>query len=444
MPSNNLYEPNSAKIIKIGITGNGDKEKFQNYFGEEILPTIRLCQSFSLDVSILDGKLPYFYFNYLFYLTSMENLPDVDTIRKIAGQFTEPRNHLFIVVSKCENNETMLKDFSENLEKILENNIYHVTGYHDIPSLIKYYFKTTRQKKIVCHNYLFEIGKINIRLEKIYLDYINLLLQEIYSISYLKSDVYDDLMDKIDAILLSRLKQFYDDCKNKVTIESTGINAYQYYHFLSEIVDIATGYNLSSVMQTTNKEMEIVNSIIMEYHKNEMEKIIDLEKIMSILEIIAKKDRNKFLLLFDKIKTSTKIMDANIHKMEKWIWFINKSLKLGILRDSLYHLLEDIIVHKILYYTNKETDDIYPHCLYVFLLSNLNKNFIFKKLLMFLVLNLQYSNKNIHDMIRSLKPEQYQNLLILENKLLELCVTSHDEVSQPMILSEVDIVETFN
>ena len=63
---------------------------------------------------------------------------------------------------------------------------------------------------------------------------------------------------------------------------------------------------------------------------------------------------------------------------------------------------------------------------------------------MFLAYSIRYSGRNIVEIIKNLKPEQYHKLLVLENRLLELAVSPSDEQSQPINFSDMEIVETFN
>ena len=136
--------------------------------------------------------------------------------------------------------------------------------------------------------------------------------------------------------------------------------------------------------------------------------------------------------------------------MDKWVNFVNKCLRFGIPKDSVFKLIEEIIIHKITYYSDitrankNEISVIYPQCLHSFLLSNLNKNFIIKKLYMIVSYTIRYSGRNILDFLKNIRPEQYNSMLILEYRLLELCSLPTDEQSQPINLSDVEIVETFN
>jgi hypothetical protein len=154
--------------------------------------------------------------------------------------------------------------------------------------------------------------------------------------------------------------------------------------------------------------------------------------------------------LFEKIKSHPKVMTENITKMNKWVDFISRSIKMGIPKESIYRLIEEIIVFKINYYSDvtiankNDINVIYPQCLHAFVTSNINRHFIFRKIYMIISYSIRYSGRNISSFLKQLKPDQYNNLMILENKLLELCTQPSDEPSQKISLSDVEIVETFN
>ncbi|XWV25994.1 hypothetical protein QJ857_gp1086 [Tupanvirus soda lake] len=368
-----------------------------------------------------------------------------DQINMLASRLIKKSSKMSLVDKK--------REIKIVLKKINKDDKLAETGYTEFCDSVVQYFKLLHQKKIVCHNYLYAFNKINVSLNNNDMDDINILLKEIYGISYLKTEMHDDLIDKIDAILLAKLKQFYDGCKNNVAIDSNklaSIDAYAYHKFLVQIMDIAKGYNLSNIMQITKHEIGAVNNLITDYHKKEMERVTDLEKISSYLEIFANKDKNNLIALFDKIRSHPKIMSENIEKMDKWIVFINKCLKLGIPKEAVMRLMEEIIMSKISFYTdtsrinNRDISVVYPQCLNVFLISNLNRNFVFKKLYMYISYTIRYSGRNISEYIKNIRIEQYQDLLKLENRLLELCTVPIEEQSQPMNLSDMDIVETFN
>jgi hypothetical protein len=327
------------------------------------------------------------------------------------------------------------------------------TGYNKLFSIVSQYLKITHQKKMVCQNYLYYFEKIDIGVNMTEINNITTLLKEIYGITFIKSDVYDELVDRIENLLMSKLKHFYHKCKNNISIgseKSNYIDAYIYHRFLCEIMEIAKGYNLSNITDITKKEMKIVNSLIINYHEQEMEKITDLDKIASHLEIFADKDRNTLINLFEKIRMQQKVIQENVENMKKWVLFFDKCTKIGIPKELMLQLIEEIIMYKIQYYSDtsrispKNPSIIYPQCLHIFLLVNIDKHFVFKKLYMFTSYSIRYSGRNIGDYIKNLTQDQYHTLLILENKLLEICSENLEEPSQTINLKNINIVETFN
>lgn len=546
-----MYESNSAKILKIGITGNADditQKSFHDLLNDTVLESIKVFQNFSLQTDIItETNNSYQNYNFIFYVTSLTNMITKSTeinnamitdIQKISQTLANPRNHLFIIIDGCENmtidddgdltlsdkrENTLYQKFDGKISDLIADNLFHcckisiamsqiwrtisednsivnlseqqidqlavilldksgkmsiadkkrnirtelkkidindkvaAAGYSEFYDTVIQYFKIIYQKKLICQNYLYAVNNIIIGLKKSDMDNINDLIKEIYTISYLKTDIHDDLIDKVDSILLIKLKTFYEKNKNNISTESNTnfksrntIDIHEYHNFLSQIILMANSYNISTIKEETNIEMNRINDIIIEYHNKEIEKITDLEKIGNFLEIFATKDKNNLYALFEKIKSHPKIMTDNINKMDKWIIFINKCLKLGITQDFVIKLMEEIIMAKIAYYLNtnntiNSTDIsiVYPQCLHVFLLLNL-KHFVFKRLYMFISYSIRYSGRNISELIKNIKAEQYENMLILENKLLELCTSSTDEQSQPINLSDVEIVETFN
>lgn len=532
----NIYDTNSAKIIKAGIFGSNTEYLLQ-FLNDYLLSGIKICNSFTLETSI--AKDNFDNYNFILYSINWNNISDETTIPEIeiiSKSFSNPRHHLIIVIDECYNMEidddgdlvfsddtmekTYLKfknlisklpnkncidisriclkistiwktidldssivnlnedqinilgnllikkskssklSFSDKkreikllLKKISVDDKLSESGYTDLSDIVSAYFKLVNQKKIVCSNYLYAFDKINISFDENQITNINNLLKEIYSINFLKTEMHDSLIDKIDNMLLDKLKNFYSKQKNNVTIgDSTEdkIDAHTYHKFLTEIMNISKGYNLSNILEITKNEINNIDSLIIEYHEKEIKNVTDLSKILSLLEIFSTKDHNKFVALFEKITTYPKTIKENIEKMNEWIIFINKCIKLGTPKESVINLIEEIIMAKISFHngvTNihgKDISILYPQCLQVFLLSNLNKNFIFKKLYMYITYSMKYSGKNISDFIRNLKMEQYQNLMLIENKLLELCSSITDEQSQAINLSEVEVIEKFN
>lgn len=58
--------------------------------------------------------------------------------------------------------------------------------------------------------------------------------------------------------------------------------------------------------------------------------------------------------------------------------------------------------------------------------------------------SMRFSGKNGTEWIKNLTPEQYQKILLIENKLLDLCAVQIEEPSQQINMSDIEIVETFN
>lgn len=547
-----MYESNSAKNLKIGITGNVDiQQTFNDLLNDTVLQSVKTCQNFSLTTNMINedtNTSSYGEYNFIFYVTSLDKILDKKTMEKIVTDIQKistsfplliyPRNHLFIIIDGCNNMEIdddgdlILSDKTENsqyqnfdtkISGLIADNLFHIckislemaniwklisndssmvnlsedqinqlapqlisksekmsnadkkrsirtalkkveivdkiaeSGYTEFYETVTQYLKIISQKKMVCQNYLFALNNLTVTLKKPDTENIRNLIKEIYDISYLKTDMHDDLIDKVSSILLTKLKAFYDKSKNHVAVEFkllNNIDVHEYYNFLLQIMEISNEYKLSSVKDVTKKEMDKVNELIINYHNKEVEKVTDLEKISNFLEILAAKDKNNLFALFEKIKSHPKIMSENIEKMDKWIIFVNKCLKLAIPRESVIKLMEEIIMAKIAYYVNVNIDlskksngieisTIYPQCLQIFLLSNLN-HFVFKKLYMFISYSIRYSGRNIADLIKNLTSEQYENLLMLENRLLELCSQSIDEQTQPLNLTKVDVIETSN
>jgi hypothetical protein len=536
----NIYELESAKILKVCVIGNGNNDLFYDFLNEYVFDRVKICPNFILKTLIIKDKEfnNLNEYNFIFYVTTIEKIKDNNTfseIKKVSDQLEDPMNHLFVIIDGCDNleidddgdlvfsddnDEVLYQNFDGSLSKIINDKLFHCcrisldmakiwktidddssivnlteeqinllaprlvkksskmpisdkkreiklelkkisiddkiaqVGYKEFYDSVTQYFKLLYQKRVICRNYLFYFNKINVSLLETDMININNLLREIYGITYLKTDMHDDLIDKVDAILLAKFKHFCIKCKNYVVIDPKAqqyVDAYAYHKFLLQFVDISEGYNLSNVMEITKQEINTVNILITEYHKKEMERVTDLDKISSYLEIFAVKDKNNLNSLFDKIRNYPKIIQENIENMEKWITFIDRCLKIGIPKDSIIKLVEEIIILKISHYNelslrtnNKELSAVYPLCLQIFLLSNINRDFIFKKLYMYVSYSARYSGRNISELIISIKEEQYQSMLILENKLLDICSTHIEEQSQRMNLSEVDIVETFN
>lgn len=336
------------------------------------------------------------------------------------------------------------KEIRHILKKMDLNNKLEEFGYIEMIECITKYFKIVYQKKTVYSNYYNVFNKLDISLVIDNINNLKKILKEIYEIDYFKEEMYNKLCHEINNIFLNKIKIFYkdfkqnfglknilDDSSKRVKIDmyekskNQLDNLYEYHTFLLEIINICKEYNILEIATITQQEIDIINNYIIDHHNKEVEKITDLDKIISFLEILSIKDKKNMFNVFDKIKTHPKIIIENLNKVDKWLSFIKRSSKLGINNDNIIKLLEEIIIIKISHYisiekTNNNIFVLYPQCLQIFLLSNLNKNFIFKKLYMYTSYSIRYSGRNFSELIKNLKPEQFNDMLILEHKLLEL------------------------
>lgn len=363
------------------------------------------------------------------------------------------------LIKKSSTTNDKKKEIRHILKKIDLNNKLEEVGYIEMTEHITKYFKIIFQKKTVYSNYVYVFNKLDISLG---MNSLKKLLKEIYEIDYLKEEIYSKLCNEINNLFLNKVKIFYKDCRKNFGLKNTLDNfskrlkidtyeqsknyldnIYEYHALLIEIINICKEYKISEIETITKQEIDMINNHIIDYHNKEVEKITDLDKIISFLEILSTKDKNNMFNVFDKIKTHPKIIIENLDKVDKWLIFIKRSLKLGIKNDNIIRLLEEIIIIKISHYISIEKTNnnnifvLYPQCLQIFLLSNLNKNFIFKKLYMYTSYSIRYSGRNLSELIKNLKSEQFDNMLILENKLLELCTPK-------VSTNDIEIVETFN
>lgn len=551
-----MYKLDAAKIIKVGITGSDNIKPphnitepfhnnivlFHNFISENVLSEISISPKFGMETLIIESSTDINHeccnFNIIFYVTNFEKFIDdqfIDTIKNITKNLNDIRNHVFIIISDCDDlvldddddlvfsddakekifqkitklistsvnknlfhisklsinqakiwntisNENTITNLSENQIDILASIILKKsktlslvdkkreiraalknidvatkldeTGFNDLFEKMTTYMKIVKQKQYVKSNYEHYCSKLEINMEKQNMENLINLVKEIYSINYFKTDIYEKFITNINNTLASKLKEFYN--KNKNTIVSTLnninndiTNAYKYHSFLLEINQLAKNYNMTNIISATSTEIKNMDNIIINHHHKEIEKITDLEKILAFVEIFASKDKNNLIGFFDKIKSNIKIIHDNIDKMDKWVLFIDKCIKMKIPGETLIHLIEDIIMAKISYYgdstriNSKEITVIYPQCLHVFLLPLVDKNFIFKRLYMFVSYHIRYSGRNVAEHIKKIKSEEYYKMLLLEYKLLELASYSTDENSLQMNVSEMNILESF-
>ncbi len=352
---------------------------------------------------------------------SMVNLSETE-INLLASRMIKKSAKLSLVDKKRE-----LKSVFKKIN--IEDKLFE-TGYTDMLEIITKYFKPVYQKKIICKNYLYGVDKCVPDMKSESTDNIKNILDEITDIDYLKQDMQNDFMEKIQCVLQNKLEQFYKKCRPHIAIDSgllSSIDAYKYHTVLSGHLDIdCIKKEFGSVKKIVESEIDTVNRLIVSHYNKEVEKIIDLDKISAAFKVFALKDKNNIIGLFEKMKSNPKIISENMERMDKWIMFVDTCIKLGISTESVISLIELVIIEKIRYnvdMTRSNRSDIsvvYPHCLLSFLLKNLSVNFIFDKLYMFLSCSIRYSGRNIPEIIQHLTLEQYDNLLVLEYKLLEL------------------------
>ena len=168
------------------------------------------------------------------------------------------------------------------------------------------------------------------------------------------------------------------------------------------------------------------------------------------MEIFSDSGDDSFMILFNKIGENTKIMEENMNHMDRWINFIDRCAKIGIPKQSILGLIEKVIISKITYYCDASKIQrsglsiIYPYCLHTFLLANLNKHFIFRKLSMITSYHMRYSGRNIMETIYNLTNDEFDSLLTLECHLVKLIDMKFEEYSQKVDIENIRIVETFN
>lgn len=290
------------------------------------------------------------------------------------------------------------------------------TGFTNMMEIINQYLKLIHQKKIIFQNYLYELNSVDITLNQI--PTLENILQMIFKIDYFKPEMFNNLIGTVNKLLSEKLTEF---CSQQ-SKNFDDVNSYQ--KFLTELLDCIQKFDLPIISEFIQKELTRISELIVNLHTKELEKTTDLDKIIILMEKFAG-NKPELHNLFKKIFSQSKIMIDNIDKMNKWILFFQKSIELGIPKENVISLLESIIVYKVGYYcdVNKlnktDTMILYPYCLNEFLLENLSKNFVFKKLHMILSYHLRYSGRNILESIKDLNQNKYQSLLQLENYLLQ-------------------------
>ena len=82
------------------------------------------------------------------------------------------------------------------------------TGLSSFVDVINLIFKLHTQKKIVYQNYLTKWKEIKITSDLITIDFACNLIKKTYDITYLRQEMYDELVDYTDNIFLEKIKEF--------------------------------------------------------------------------------------------------------------------------------------------------------------------------------------------------------------------------------------------
>lgn len=302
-----------------------------------------------------------------------------------------------------------------------------VVGLIEIIESVCSYFKLAPQKKCVMNNYLTEINKITLfkdfpQLETLY--------DEIKSIDYMKEDMYNMMIQKSDTIILEKMNEFFKSHKDNLSLDrmNRSLKSVDIYEYHAQLVRIEQFSTMRDSLKDTLKdslELEItrVNKIIIDHYNQEMEKMTDLDKIVSVLEIFSKKDKKSLLGIFEKVYNHPKIISENMNNSKNWLVFFEKCEQYMIPKEEIVRMYEKIIMTKIDYYcemsNSKSIEVAYPQALNVFLLCNLN-NFILKRIYMYLTCCIRYSNRNLPALTKSMKEEEFNQLLILETGLIKI------------------------
>lgn len=484
------YTTGVAKQIKIGIIGTGklveflktdifDAIKIHSDFEIkfEICNVSAECQHYN-------------YIFYLTKFEKIQENVVMDDLKKISKNLNMSRNHLFVVVDECREMELddeddliftdkkknkIMTDFDDKLSKIMDFNMYHICkislditviykllsrgslsdlskkqtkiltselsiteaqikralkkmdmeeklveiGHHEFMKNVKLFFRLPYQKKMVFENYLFYLRKIEFGIGHVYLQNFKTFFEEIYNIFFLKSEMLDDLCEKIKSIFMEKWTTFFESLKSFDSIEELN-------KFLSEIIQIFRKKNIPITKFIENETEKIKSKYS---YKESIPKTTDIREITKHLNV---SNINDVLTMFD---TGSKIIQDNIERTNDWILFVNKCINIEVPFDGLLKIMENIIVCKINYYANEKfgfntrVNDIsilYPTFLQTFLISNINKHFIFKKLLIIVFGCIRYSGKNFLEIAKNINENDYENLLELEHKLLQIIGLSDD------------------
>ena len=148
--SGSIYESYNAMHLKIGITGShADADSpllanFHNLLNEYLLQSVKICQNFNLQTSIMENNSSWDDYNYLFYVVNFNDIIDANFIadvKKKISSFEDFRNHIFLIIDGCNamemdddddlvflsdgDNNTFQK-FEKNISAIASGKAFHV------------------------------------------------------------------------------------------------------------------------------------------------------------------------------------------------------------------------------------------------------------------------------------------------------------------------------
>lgn len=296
------------------------------------------------------------------------------------------------------------------------------TGYTAFETEFSQYLRMINQKLTVVQNILYQVSLIEYPQLSAHLPF----LEQVFKIKYLKDDTKADLLTRMDA----NLNQKAVDHKIAVTApikpgRRTGTvdleNAHERLANLQRIHEVISSH-LPQLAAELDREIRSLNKAVTDQRCREVENVTDLSKVGAYLASL-KTGHEDFIR---KIPRQTKIIQENLQNTEQWIKLIDECLAMGLERQLLIKMIKDVIIAKIDHYveasksTRADMSMTYPQCLNVFLLTHLEKDFVFKHLQMILTYGIRFSGRNLSDLIRDMTEQDYLTILGLEHKLLEL------------------------
>jgi hypothetical protein len=295
------------------------------------------------------------------------------------------------------------------------------TGYVAFETEFTQYFRMLHQKQTVVQNAIYQVELIN---------YPELfsglgLLKQIFDIGYLKEDAKTNLLTSIDKIL-------HQKAVNHKIATTASVKPGR----RPEIIDLTTAnerlMNNQAIFDIVSphlpllgaeleREIKTLGKLVRDQRCREVENVTDLTEVGKYLASL-RSGREEFI---EQIPHKTKIIQENLQNTDQWIKLIDDSLTMGVEKVHLIKLVKEVIIAKISHYVESSSNraDLtmtYPQCLSVFLLSHLDKDFVFKNLQMILTYGIRFSGRNLSDLIRNMTEQDYMTILRLEHKLLEL------------------------